>query len=330
MGGSEMKTSVLDARSLILAPIVFLIGYLVSLPVYYFGLTWREGMYTFYIENTYISVFAFIGFFGYRWLDRICKDGGEGNLYLCATLLVLFSIIFGFQGKEVYAINIARLYPGGLKYKTALSFEDGLTEGSLIDLMKFSSVYICTYAASVCLIFAMFCRARCNVCVPIYIAELKRRYLKWTGKLPYEEERESSGESDEFEEYWVDDDGLDSIFGKNLEAILNEDMEAGKGKEGTIRCVGEVLGQRSGEDNAGDRETQKVSDEDGFKNSEQIDDAEAERSDCHERSERGCGEDFVGGHVTGNEGNEENVGDDSCKKPEKDDEKNVNHTKKAV
>ena len=60
-----MKKTVLDPRSLILAPIVLLIGYLISLPVYYFGLVWHDGMYTFYVENIYICVFGLIGFLGF-------------------------------------------------------------------------------------------------------------------------------------------------------------------------------------------------------------------------------------------------------------------------
>lgn len=276
-----MKRTVLDPRSLILAPVVLLIGYLISLPVYYFGLVWHDGLYAFYVENIYISVFGLIGFFGFRWLDRICKDRGAGNLYLCSTLLILFVILFCFQGEMVYAVNIARLlYPGGLKYKSALSFDDGLTLENLVDLMQFSSIYICTYAASCFLMLAMFCRVLLNEYVSTSIEKLRFWHQKRVDRKLYG--KDGDGEEDPFQDeddfgFEDDEDDMDlnDIVDKDFEEMMDEDMEAAENKSGVIRCVGEIRGRRPSEDDGeklrGDHTEAENGAEAGFEESAEAD-----------------------------------------------------------
>lgn len=276
--GNIMKKTVLDPRSLILAPIVLLIGYLISLPVYYFGLVWHDGMYTFYVENIYICVFGLIGFFGFRWIDKICKDRGSGNLYLCSTVLILFVILFCFQGKMVYAVNIAKLlYPGGLKYKSALSFDDGLTAENLVDLMQFSSIYICTYAASCFLVLAMFCRVLLNEFVSTSIENLRFWRQKRVDRRLYGEDDGDDEDpfKDEDDFGFEDNMDFDDIDDKDFEEMTNEDMETAKDKNSVIRCVGEISGRRSSEDDGeklrGDHIEAENGAEEDFKKSAEAD-----------------------------------------------------------
>lgn len=164
-------------RAFIAAPIILLVGYLVSLPVYYFALTWKEGEFAFYIENGYIVAFGIAGFLGLKGFNRLFRDDGSGDVYLIGSLIAVMAILLVFQGRETYGVELAKLiYPDGLSYKSGLTFQSGLNRENITDLMKFSSIYICTYAASFCMLFAMFCRARCNECVPQYIAGARKYF----------------------------------------------------------------------------------------------------------------------------------------------------------
>ena len=211
-----MKRAVLDPRSLIVAPVALLIAYLVSLPVYYFGIVWHDGLYSFYVENTYIAVFGLAGFFGIRWFNKICKDDGSGNIYMCSAFLILLVIMFGFNGGETYAVNIAKLlYPEGVTYKSALSFENGLTMEGFTDLMKFSSVYICTYAASCCLVLLLLFRSLLNECAGICVQKkqswLRKREVRRLHKEGIGDEDDIFKDDDDFEfKSSTEDNGEDS------------------------------------------------------------------------------------------------------------------------
>ena len=211
-----MKRAVLDPRSLIVAPVALLIAYLVSLPVYYFGIVWHDGLYSFYVENTYIAVFGLTGFFGIRWFNKICKDDGSGNIYMCSAFLILLVIMFGFNGGETYAVDIAKLlYPEGVTYKSALSFENGLTMEGFTDLMKFSSVYICTYAASCCLVLLLLFRSLLNECADICVQKkqswLRKREVRRLHKEGIGDEDDIFKDDDDFEfKSSAEDNGEDS------------------------------------------------------------------------------------------------------------------------
>ncbi len=162
-------------RAFLAAPAVWMTAYLVSLPVYYFALIWCGGRYAFYIENSYIAAFAAAGFFGFRPLSKIIRDDGDGDVCILSSMILVIIILAVFRGKALYGTALAEvLYPDGLIYRSGLSFSGGLTAENLKDLMKFSSIYICTYASAFCMAFAMFGRAKWDEYMPVFAAEIRR------------------------------------------------------------------------------------------------------------------------------------------------------------
>ncbi len=170
------KTNI--ARAFLVVPIVLLITYLVSLPVYYFAVNWHDGQYVFCIENGYVAASAAAGFFGLRPLNGIIRDDGSGDSYLLCSLVLVIMILVIFRGEEMYSILLADLlYPDSVRYQQGSDFRNGLTSESFAALMKFSSIYICTYTASFCMSFAMFCRTKWNRYVPELLAAVRRRFF---------------------------------------------------------------------------------------------------------------------------------------------------------
>ena len=169
-------------KSLIAAPVMLVIAYLLSLPFYYFALTWQGGSRVSLLENFFVLAWAVVGFVAFRWLDRIFRDDGSGDLYLWSSILVVMAIVLFFRGNGSYAVNLGRkLYPEGIRYKSMLSFEEGVGWEEFADLMKFSSVYITIYEAAFCFLLAMFIRSVWNQRMPPYITKMKLNYYEWIG-----------------------------------------------------------------------------------------------------------------------------------------------------
>lgn len=163
------------ARAFLAAPALLLVAYLISLPVYYLALTCGGGRYAFYIESGYVAAFAAAGFFGLRPVNRIIRDDGSGDTYLLCSLILVLAILSVFQGTERYAAAQPEpLTPAGLNYRFVSDFRSDLTRDGLKDFMKFSSVYICTYAAAFSMSLAMLCRTKWNRYLPELISAVRR------------------------------------------------------------------------------------------------------------------------------------------------------------
>ena len=76
-----MRKLFICLKSLIAAPVMLVIAYLLSLPFYYFALTWQGGSRVSLLENFFVLAWAVVGFVAFRWLDRIFRDDGSGDLY---------------------------------------------------------------------------------------------------------------------------------------------------------------------------------------------------------------------------------------------------------
>lgn len=175
-----MRKLFICLKSLIAAPVMLVIAYLLSLPFYYFALTWQGGSRVSLLENFFVLAWAVVGFVAFRWLDRIFRDDGSGDLYLWSSILVVMAIVLFFRGNGSYAVNLGRkLYPEGIRYKSMLSFEEGVGWEEFADLMKFSSVYITIYEAAFCFLLAMFIRSVWNQRMPPYITKMKLNYYEW-------------------------------------------------------------------------------------------------------------------------------------------------------
>ena len=121
---------------------------------------------------------AVVGFVAFRWLDRIFRDDGSGDLYLWSSILVVMAIVLFFRGNGSYAVNLGRkLYPEGIRYKSMLSFEEGVGWEEFADLMKFSSVYITIYEAAFCFLLAMFIRSVWNPVSYTHLDVYKRQIV---------------------------------------------------------------------------------------------------------------------------------------------------------
>ncbi len=111
-----MRKLFICLKSLIAAPVMLVIAYLLSLPFYYFALTWQGGSRVSLLENFFVLAWAVVGFVAFRWLDRIFRDDGSGDLYLWSSILVVMAIVLFFRGNGSYAVNLGRkLYPEGNK-----------------------------------------------------------------------------------------------------------------------------------------------------------------------------------------------------------------------
>lgn len=76
------------------------------------------------LENFFVLAWAVVGFVAFRWLDRIFRDDGSGDLYLWSSILVVMAIVLFFRGNGSYAVNLGRkLYPEGIRYKSMLSLK---------------------------------------------------------------------------------------------------------------------------------------------------------------------------------------------------------------
>lgn len=106
---------------------MLVIAYLLSLPFYYFALTWQGGQPRFAAGELlcigmgcgWICCLSLVGsYFSRRWI---------GDLYLWSSILVVMAIVLFFRGNGSYAVNLGRkLYPEGIRYKSMLSFEEGV------------------------------------------------------------------------------------------------------------------------------------------------------------------------------------------------------------
>ena len=96
-----MRKLFICLKSLIAAPVMLVIAYLLSLPFYYFALTWQGGSRVSLLENFFVLAWAVVGFVAFRWLDRIFRDDGSGDLYLWSSILVVMAIVLFFSRKRL-------------------------------------------------------------------------------------------------------------------------------------------------------------------------------------------------------------------------------------
>ena len=205
-----MRKLFICLKSLIAAPVMLVIAYLLSLPFYYFALTWQGGSRVSLLENFFVLAWAVVGFVAFRWLDRIFRDDGSGDLYLWSSILVVMAIVLFFRGNGSYAVNLGRkLYPEGIRYKSMLSFEEGVGWEEFADLMKFSSVYITIYEAAFCFLLAMF------------ITKMKLNYYEWIDRVKEEDPKEKrkgnrrkTGRSEKFSFVQERNGRENKLFGK--------------------------------------------------------------------------------------------------------------------
>lgn len=217
-----MRKLFICLKSLIAAPVMLVIAYLLSLPFYYFALTWQGGSRVSLLENFFVLAWAVVGFVAFRWLDRIFRDDGSGDLYLRSSILVVMAIVLFFRGNGSYAVNLGRkLYPEGIRYKSMLSFEEGVGWEEFADLMKFSSVYITIYEAAFCFLLAMFIRSVWNQRMPPYITKMKLNYYEWIDRVKEEEPKEKrkgnrrkTGRSEKFSFVQERNGRENKLFGK--------------------------------------------------------------------------------------------------------------------
>ena len=132
------------------------------------------------------------------------------------------AIVLFFRGNGSYAVNLGRkLYPEGIRYKSMLSFEEGVGWEEFADLMKFSSVYITIYEAAFCFLLAMFIRSVWNQRMPPYITKMKLNYYEWIDRVKEEEPKEKrkgnrrkTGRSEKFSFVQERNGRENKLFGK--------------------------------------------------------------------------------------------------------------------
>ena len=158
-----MKTLFCFFKLLMVAAVTMIAVFLLSLPFFYFALTWENGIHSILLEDLFIGALAVAGFFCYRWLNRIFRDSGSGDLYLWSAILIVMIILFAFRDHSSYAVSLGRkIFPEGVLYKEMLVLDGGTIGENLVHLMKFSSLYITTYTAAFCFLMAVFGRCLWN------------------------------------------------------------------------------------------------------------------------------------------------------------------------
>ncbi len=234
-----MRTLLACFKLLFVAAVTMIVVYLLSLPFFYFSLTWENGTHSVMLEDIFLGSLTAAGFFGFRWFDRIFRDDGSGDLYLWSAMVIITAILFAFRSNSSYAVDLgSRLYRDGVKYKNMLVFDGGTLWGNLTDLMKFSSVYIITYAAAFCFLLAMFGRSLWNQRMPAYLKKLKLDFYEWSDRIKDSDIKNDgpSGRSEKeermhssFHYEWYPDCGTEDLTAEERSSVGEE--EAGNDKK---------------------------------------------------------------------------------------------------
>ena len=79
-----MRKLFICLKSLIAAPVMLVIAYLLSLPFYYFALTWQGGSRVSLLENFFVLAWAVVGFAG--WI--VFFETMDRGISICGLLFL--------------------------------------------------------------------------------------------------------------------------------------------------------------------------------------------------------------------------------------------------